>query len=56
VASAKQLKGRLDKLKEQIEQRQTQLATLRETQKDVRAQLAEAKKASKGKPKSRKGK
>lgn len=53
VASAKQLQSRLEKLKAQIEQRSTQLATLRETQKEVRAQLADARKMGKGKGKAK---
>ena len=53
VATSKQLQSKLDKLKAQIEQRSTQLATLRETQKDVKEQLANAKKAEKDKKNAR---
>jgi hypothetical protein len=53
VATSKQLQSKLDKLKSQIEQRSTQLATLRETQKHVKEQLASAKKAEKDKKNAR---
>ena len=53
MATSKQLQSKLDKLKSQIEQRSTQLATLRETQKHVKEQLASAKKAEKDKKNAR---
>ncbi len=47
--SVKQLTARLEKVKARIESRRSELATLVGQQKDLRAQLTEAKKAEKAK-------
>jgi hypothetical protein len=49
VPSAKQHQAKLEKLTAKIKTRQQELATLREQQKEVKSQLAEAKKAAKEK-------
>jgi predicted nucleic acid-binding Zn-ribbon protein len=49
VASAKALKGQLEKLSAKIKTRQTELADLKTKQKDLKSQLAEAKMAAKPK-------
>jgi len=49
VATAKQLKGQLEKLTARIQTRQTELTGLKTKQKEIKAKLADAKKAEKGK-------
>jgi hypothetical protein len=47
--TTKQLQAKLDKLKMRIDARQTELAGLKNQQKELKAQLAEAKAAAKAK-------
>jgi hypothetical protein len=49
VASAKALKSQLEKLSAKIKTRQTELTDLKTKQKDIKSQLAEAKKATQDK-------
>jgi len=49
--SVKQLQGKVQKLKERIQVRQSELANLKAQHKDAREQLIEAKKSNPKKPK-----
>jgi septal ring factor EnvC (AmiA/AmiB activator) len=49
MATSKQLQARIESLKAKIEKHQTALSTLRAQQKELKDQLAEAKKAAKAK-------
>ena len=51
MPSVKQQQAKLEKLTARIHTRQEELATLRAQQKELKTQLAEARKAAKSKPK-----
>jgi len=56
VASAKQLQSQLEKLTAKIQTRQTELTELKSKHKDVKTQLADARKAAKEKAQAPKAK